>query len=79
MVTANVAVLAPAGMITLTGTFAAVLVVVNATVSAAAVAPFKVTVPIDWAPPIKVRGFNPIELNAGGLTVNVADVLTTPL
>ena len=42
-------------------------------------APFKVTVPIDWAPPTTVRGFNPIELNAGGLTVNVADVFTTPL
>ena len=79
VVTTKVAVLAPAGMVTLTGTVAAVLVVVNVTVSAAAVAPLKVTVPIDWTPPITVRGFNPIELNAAGVTVNVADGFTTPL
>jgi hypothetical protein len=79
VVTVKVAVVAPAGMVTLMGTVAAVFVVLNATVSAAAVAPVKVTVPVEEAPPIKVLGASPIELNAGGLTVSVADVFTTEL
>ena len=79
VVTVKVAVLAPAGMVTLIGDVAAVFVVLNATVSAAAVAPVRVTVPVEEAPPIKVLGASPIELNAGGLTVSVADVFTTEL
>jgi hypothetical protein len=79
VVITNVAVLAPAGTVTLTGTVAALFVVLSATVSSAAVTPVRVTVPTDCEPPINVLGDSVTELNAGGFTVNVPEVLTTPL
>jgi hypothetical protein len=79
VVTTKVAVLAPAATVTVAGTVAALLVVVNDTTSAAAVTPFKVIVPVDVFPPIKVLGLKVTELRAGGFTVKVADVLDTPL
>lgn len=79
VVITNVAVLAPAGTVTLTGTVAALFVVLSATVSAAAVAPLRVTVAVDCAPPSKVPGLSVMEFMAGGFTVNVLEFLTTPL
>jgi hypothetical protein len=79
VVITNVAVRAPAGTVTLTGTVAALFVVPSATVSAAAVAPVRVTVPVDCAPPSKVLGLSEMELMVGGFTVNVPEFLTTPL
>lgn len=79
VVITNVAVFAPAGTVTLTGTVAALFVVLRVTVSFAAVAPVRVTVPVDWAPPINVLGVSVIELKTGGFTVNVPEVFTTAL
>jgi hypothetical protein len=79
VVITKVAVLAPAGTVTLTGTVAALFVVLSVTISFAAVTPVNVTVPVDCAPPITVLGVSVIELKAGGFTVNVPEVFTTPL
>jgi len=79
VVTTKVTVRAPAGTITLTGTVAALFVVVRATVSSAAVAPVRVIVPVDCDPPVRFLGLKETELKAGGFTVNVPEVLVTTL
>ncbi len=78
--TVKVALLLPAGTITLEGTLAAPLLLERITCAPPAGAgPLSVTVPMDdCAPPITLVGFNVSEETVGGVTANEADVLTPP-
>ena len=84
VVAANVAVVAPAPIVTLAGTFAAaVLLLVSDTTAPPDGAPeLSVTVPVDPVPPVTLDGLTEIEDNvavgAGGFTVRVV-VRVTPL
>jgi hypothetical protein len=74
-VTVKVAVVAPAGTVTVAGTVA---IVVSAEVRATDMPPVgaalpRVTVPLEVAPPLMVVGFRATAVTIGGLTVNVAD------
>ena len=74
VVTVKVAVVLPAETVTLTGTVATpVLLLDNATVAPTEGAgPFSVTVPVDGAGPFTVVGLRVRELSVGAVTVNVA-------
>ena len=76
----KVALLLPAGTITLEGTLAAPLLLESITCAPPAGAgPLSVTVPMDdCAPPITLVGFNVSVETVGGVTANEADVLTPP-
>jgi hypothetical protein len=81
----KVALLAPAGTVTLEGTLAAPLLPESMTCAPPAGAgPLKVTVPVEnWAPPITLEGFSVNEETVGagggtGVTVSEA-VLVVPL
>ena len=81
--TANVALVAPAGTVTLDGTPAAALSLASATCAPPAGAgPLNVTVPVeDCRPPITPAGFRVSEATVGsgaGVTVSVADLLAPP-
>jgi hypothetical protein len=85
VLTVNVAVLAPAGMVTLAGTVAALVLLARATCAPPVGAgPLSVTVPVeDCSPPTTLVGFRLSEetLTAGagaGFTVRVADWLAPP-
>jgi hypothetical protein len=80
VVTVKFAAVAPATTVTLGGTVAAaVLLLESWTVTPVeGAAPLSVTVPVDGLPPTTFDGFNFNEDNAGGATVNVA-VFVTPL
>ena len=80
LVTAKVALVAPAATVTDAGTVAAaVLLLVRVTTAPPAGAlPFSVTVAVLFAAPVTVAGFSETEESAGGLTVSTA-VLLTPL
>lgn len=69
----NVAVSEPAGTTTLGGTAAAILLLLKATVMSAAATPVRVTLPVDWLPPITLLGLTVSEDKAGGRTVKVAE------
>jgi hypothetical protein len=79
VVIVNVALLEPAGTVTLTGACAAdVLLLCSATLApCGGAAPFKVTVPVELFPPITEVGVRVIEDKVAGLTVSVA-VFVTP-
>src|SRR5438270_12277522 len=72
--TMNVAVVAPAATVTEAGTVAALrLLLVNATTAPpAGAAALSVTVPVLFAPPVTVAGFNVIEASAG-LTISALE------
>jgi hypothetical protein len=74
----KVAVVTPAGTVTLAGTVAAaVLLLVSATtMPLVGATPLSVTVPIDAFPPITEVGFNERDDSAGGFTVRVPVLLT---
>jgi len=73
VVTAKVAVVAPAATVTLTGTVAAALLLDRVTASPPVGAALpKVTVPVDEVPPVTEVGFSATEETTGGFTVNVA-------
>lgn len=76
----NVALVNPAGTVTLDGTLvAAVLLLVSATTAPPAGAgPLSVTVPAEELPPVVLDGFIASEVSTGGSTVIVA-VCVTPL
>src|SRR6266513_760577 len=76
----KVALLLPAGTITLEGTLAAPLLLESITCAPPAGAgPLSVTVPMDdCAPPITLVGFIVSEETVGGVTGDKADVLTPP-
>src|SRR2546430_3034433 len=77
----KVALLLPAGTITLEGTLAAPLLLESITCAPPAGAgPLNVTVPMDdCAPPITLVGFNVSEETAGGGTAIKASAITPPL
>ena len=79
VVTAKVAVVAPASTVTLTGTVAAeVLLLVRVTTAPPlGAAPLSVTVPVELVPPTTLDGFKEIDDSAGGFTVSV--VFCVPL
>jgi hypothetical protein len=79
----NVALVAPAGTVTLEGTLAAPLLLASTTCTPPVGAgPLSVTVPVDdCTPPITLVGFRVSEEmvgSGGGVTVSVADLLTPP-
>src|SRR6267143_6192010 len=83
VLTAKVALVAPAGTNTLEGTPAAPLLLESMTCAPpAAAGPLSVTVPVeDSTPPITLVGWSVSEErvgSSGGVTVSVADLLTPP-
>jgi hypothetical protein len=80
VVTVKVAAVAPAPTVTLGGTVAAVVLLLESwiVIPVAGAAPLRVTVPVDGLPPTTFDGFNFNEDNAGRVIVNVA-VFVTPL
>jgi hypothetical protein len=75
----NVAVLAPAGTVTLPGTVAAaVLLLARAMVVSTAVCALRVIVPVEASPPTTVVGLSDKVDSAGGFTVRVAVLVTVP-
>jgi hypothetical protein len=79
----NVALFAPAVTVTLAGTRATVVLLLESTTCAPPVGagPLRVTVPVEEFPPTKLAGFSVNDVGAGagggtGLTVSVADFLT---
>jgi len=81
----NVALVAPAATVTLDGTRAVVVLLLDNATAAPPVgaAPLSVTVPVDEFPPVTLAGFNARELSATagggtGLTVSEADLVTPP-
>lgn len=79
VVTVKIPEFAPAGTVTLAGTEAAVVLLLdNVTMAPAAGAgPFKVTVPADDVAPITEEGLRVTEVRVAAVTVRVA-VLVTP-
>jgi hypothetical protein len=77
--TAKVAVVAPAGTLTVAATEATPGLLLNSETTAPPVGagPFSVTVPVDDVPPVTLAGVRPIEVGTGGRTVSAA-VLVTP-
>lgn len=80
MFTVKVALLLPAGTVTLEGTLAAPLPLESVTSAPPAGAgPLNVTVPVDdCTPPTTLLGFNVSEETTGGVTVSDADALEPP-
>ena len=81
--TGNVALVAPAGTVTVDGTPAAALSLASATwAPPAGAGPLSVTVPVDdCTPPITPAGFRVNDATVGsgvGVTVSVADLLAPP-
>jgi len=79
VLTANVALVLPAGMVTLDGTLAAPLLLESITCAPPAGAgPLSVTVPVEdpKGPPTTLFGFNVSDATVGGVTVSEADGVT---
>ena len=72
--TVKVAVVALAATVTLAGTVAAAVLLLDSvtTAPAAGAGPFNVTVPVDGVPPITVVGLKLTEVNVAAVTVRVA-------
>jgi len=88
VVTVNVAVVAPATTVTLAGTVAAAVLLLDSVTTAppAGAAPLSVTVPVEVPPPVTDVGFKLIELREeadGGFTVmakvSVSLLLSVPV
>ena len=85
VLTVNVALAAPAATVTLEGTLAAVVLLLESVTIAPpdGAAPLSVTVPVEEFPPVTLEGFSVNELRVGsgvgaGVTVSEAD-LVAPL
>jgi hypothetical protein len=81
VVIVKVALLLPAATVTLAGTLAAdvlLLLNVTSTVLPVGTLPVNLTVPVEveYAPPLTLVGFRVSVLNAGGITVSVAVLVT---
>jgi len=83
VLTVNVALVAPAATVTLDGTRAAVVLLLESATDAPpdGAAPLNVTVPVDEFPPVTLVGFSASELSvttggAAGCTVSEAVLLT---
>ena len=74
MVIVNTAVVALAGTVTLAGTCAALVLLLERVTTAppAGAGPFKVTVPVEVAPPGTEAGLSVVELTIGRFTVKAA-------
>jgi hypothetical protein len=74
VVTGNVAVVAPAATITLAGTCAAAVLLLDRVTTAplAGAGPLSVTVPVEDMPPITDEGLRLTEASAGAVTVKLA-------
>ena len=79
VVVVKVAVVAPAATVTLAGTCAADVLLLDRVTTAPPVGarPVKVTVPVDEFPPTSAVGLSTTEVRVAGVTVNV-EVLATP-
>ena len=77
----NVAPLAPEATVTLDGTVATegLLLLSDTEIPPLGAAPVSFTVPVEPAPPTTELGANESELNAGAVTVTVADFTDPPL
>jgi hypothetical protein len=75
VVTAKVVFELPAATVTLTGTWATLVLLLESptTTPPVGAAPVRVTVPDDEPPPIRDVGFSVSEEMEGGVTVNTAD------
>jgi hypothetical protein len=84
VLTANVAVVAPAAIVTFEGTLAAPLLLESATcASPVGAGPLNVTVPVEEFPPATLVGFSESEARVGGgggaaVTVSEAVLVTPP-
>ena len=80
--TVKVVLVAPAGMVTLEGTVAAAVLLLESVTCAppAGAGPFSVTVPVEdpSRPPITLVGFSASEETIGGITVSVAVRVAPP-
>jgi hypothetical protein len=74
VVTVNVAVVAFAATVTLAGTWAAAVLLLDSVTTAppAGAGPFSVTVPVDELPPSTEVGLKPTEFSAAAVTVKLA-------
>ena len=73
VLTLKLALVAPAGTVTLAGTAAAALLLESATCAPPAGAgPFRVTVPVEALPPVTLVGLRPSDETTGGSTVSEA-------
>ena len=79
VVTVKVAVVAFAGTVTLAGTCAAAVLLLDRVTTAppAGAGPFNVTVPVEDVPPITEEGLRVMDPSVAAVTVNVV-VLVTP-
>ena len=77
----NVALLAPEATVTLEGIVATegLLLLSDTEIPPLGAAPVNFTVPVEPAPPTTVLGASDSELNAGAVTVSVADFIDPPL
>jgi hypothetical protein len=77
----KVALVAPEGTVTLEGPVATdgLLLLSDAEIPPLGAAPVSFTVPVELAPPTTVLGMSDSELNAGTVTVSVADLIDPPL
>src|SRR6267143_304023 len=82
VLTVNVALLAPAAIVTLAGTLAAPLLLESSTCAPPVSAgPLRVTVPVEGDPPVTLMGLSAIEESVaepGGVTVSEAVLVTPP-
>jgi len=85
VLTVKVALLAPAATVTLEGTLAAVVLLLESVTCAPPVGagPLSVTVPVDEFPPVTLVGLSVNEESVGagggaGVTVSVADLVAPP-
>ena len=80
--TMNVALLAPAAIVTLAGTLAAPLLLESSTgAPPVSAGPLRVTVPVEGDPPVTLMGLSAIEESVaepGGVTVSEAVLVTPP-
>ena len=83
VLTENVALVAPAAIVTLDGVLAAVVLLLESVTTAPpdGAAPVNVTVPVEEFPPVTLVGFSVSEESVGagggaGVTVNEADFVT---
>jgi len=80
VVTANVALVAPAATVTLAGTLAAEMLLLDNDTSAppAGAGPLSVTVPVEGLPPTTLEGFTPSEVSTGRMSKLIAFEVPPP-
>jgi hypothetical protein len=85
VLTVNVALVAPAATVTLAGTLAAVVLLLESVICAppAGAAPLNVTVPVEAFPPVMLVGFSDSDERVGGgggagVTVSEVDLVVPP-